>query len=196
MRVLVVFCHPLTESFQAGLHEVVVRELKAAGHEVDDCDLYAEGFTPVLSSAERANYYNVPSNREPVERYVQRILWAEALVFCFPTWNYNLPAMLKGFFDRLFLPGVSFEISPEGEIRTTLKHIRYVRAVVTYGSPRWAAFTMGDPPRKIMTRFLRLVIGAKVNIRYLAYYHVNKSTPETREKFKQRVAQLMHALPK
>lgn len=195
MRVLVIFCHPLKESFQAGLHDIIIRELKAAGHEVDDCDLYAEGFTPVLTQAERANYYNIPSNREPVERYVQRLMWAEALVFCFPTWNFSVPAMLKGFFDRIFLPGVSFEISPDGVVRTTLTHIRYIRAVVTYGSPWWVAWSMGDPSRKMITRFMRMITGGKTHIRYLAYYHVNKSTPDKREQFKHKVAGVMRALP-
>ena len=107
MRVLVLFAHPVETSFGAALHTAVVEELRAAGHEVDDCDLYAEDFNPVLTRAERLGYHDIPSNRMPVARYVERLEWAEALVFCFPTWCFGLPAMLKGFFDRVFLPGVS-----------------------------------------------------------------------------------------
>src|SRR6478736_372001 len=109
MRVLVVYCHPVETSFHAALHQEVLRNLRAAGHEVDDCDLYAEGFDPVLSREERLGYHEVPSNQLPLKRHVERLQWAEGIVFCFPTWCFGLPAMLKGYFDRLLLPGVAFE---------------------------------------------------------------------------------------
>ncbi|MEI8146698.1 MAG: NAD(P)H-dependent oxidoreductase, partial [Alphaproteobacteria bacterium] len=66
MRVLVVFCHPNPESYCAALHAEVVTSLKAGGHEVDDCDLYAEGFEPVMSRAERVGYHDLASNTLPV----------------------------------------------------------------------------------------------------------------------------------
>jgi putative NADPH-quinone reductase len=74
MRVLVVFAHPVETSFQAALHRTVVASLEKAGHEVDDCDLYAEAFNPVLSREERLHYHDIPANRVNVEPYVQRLL--------------------------------------------------------------------------------------------------------------------------
>ena len=71
MRVLVVYCHPVETSFHAALHQEVLQNLRAAGHEVDDCDLYAEGFDPVLSREERLGYHDVPSNRLPLARVSQ-----------------------------------------------------------------------------------------------------------------------------
>ena len=53
MRVLVLYCHPLDDSFNAAVHRAAVETLRAAGHEVDDCDLYAEGFDPVLRRDEQ-----------------------------------------------------------------------------------------------------------------------------------------------
>ena len=53
MRAMVVFSHPVPESFSAAVHHKVVKTLSARGWEVDDCDLYAEGFDPVLSCVER-----------------------------------------------------------------------------------------------------------------------------------------------
>jgi putative NADPH-quinone reductase len=81
MRVLVIFSHPVETSYQAALHAEVVQQLRGAGHEVDDCDLYAEEFNPVMSREERLGYHEVPHNRLPVQRYVDRLLWAEAVVF-------------------------------------------------------------------------------------------------------------------
>jgi NAD(P)H dehydrogenase (quinone) len=105
MRVLVLYCHPVEESFNGAVHAAALRGLRAARHEVDDCDLYAEGFNPVMSRAERVGYHEIPENRVPVAPYVARLLAAEALVIVSPVWNFGFPAMLKGFFDRVFLPG-------------------------------------------------------------------------------------------
>ena len=194
MRVLVIFSHPVETSFNAAMHRQVVESLRAAGHEVDDCDLYAEGFNPVMSREERLGYHEVPANRAPVEGYVDRLLWAEALVFCFPTWCFGLPAMLKGFFDRVLMPGVAFDISDPANVKPALTHIKRIVGVVTYGRPRWTAWFMGDPPRKSITRYLRQLTGGGVRVNYYAHYHMNMATPKSLNAFKQRVSRAMAAL--
>lgn len=191
MRVLVVYCHPVETSFHAALHGEVVRRLREAGHEVDDCDLYAEGFDPVLSRAERLGYHEVPSNREPLRAQVERLQRAEALVLCFPTWCFGPPAMLKGWFDRLLMPGVAFDISDPADVKPMLTHIRRIAAVVTYGRPRWMAWYMGDPPRKLVTRYLRRLTGQRARVDYHACYHMNVATPERRRRFKDHVGRVM-----
>jgi NAD(P)H dehydrogenase (quinone) len=191
MRILVVFCHPVETSFHASLHREVVDALRAGGHEVDDFDLYAEGFNPVLSREERLGYHEVPTNRIPVEPYLQRLERAEALVFCFPTWCFGLPAMLKGFFDRLLMPGVAFDISDPANVKPSLTHIRRISAVVTYGRPRWMAWYMGDPPRSIITRYLRALTGKGARIDYHAHYHMNMATPATLGRFREKVRKAM-----
>ena len=193
MRVLVVYCHPVETSFHAALHQEVLKNLKGAGHEVDDCDLYAEGFNPVLSREERLGYHDVPSNQLPLKGYVERLQWAEALVFCFPTWCFGLPAMLKGYFDRLFMPGVAFDISDPANVKPMLTHIKRVSAVVTYGRPRWVAWYMGDPPRKIITRYMKRLTGDTARVDFHAYYHMNIATEPRLARFKQRVGQAMAA---
>jgi putative NADPH-quinone reductase len=191
MRVLVVYCHPVETSFHAALHAEVVKNLKAAGHEVDDCDLYAEGFNPVLSREERLGYHDVPANQAPLRGYIDRLQWAEALVFCFPTWCFGLPAMLKGYFDRLFMPGVAFDISDPANVKPMLTHIKRISAVVTYGRPRWMALYMGDPPRKIITRYMYRLSGKKARVDYHAYYHMNIATEPRLKAFLARVGQAM-----
>ena len=152
MRVLLIFCHPVEDSYNAALHRVARAALERAGHAVDDCDLYAERFDPVLSRQERIDYHAPAINRAAVARYVERVLAAEALVLCFPVWNFGLPALLKGFFDRVFLPGVSFDLSEDGRIRPRLQHICKAGAIATYGRARPIAWYMGDPPRRVCTR--------------------------------------------
>ena len=95
MRVLLIFCHPLEHSYNAALHRAAKAALGRARHVVDDCDLYAESLDPVLLRRSPA------INRAAVVGYVGRLLAAEALVLCFSVWNFGLPALLKGFFDRV-----------------------------------------------------------------------------------------------
>ncbi len=194
MRVLVIYSHPVETSFNAALHGEVVERLRGAGHEVDDCDLYAEDFNPVMSRGERLGYHLIPQNQAPVQRYVDRVMWAEAIVFCFPTWCFGMPAMLKGFFDRVFMPGVAFDMSDPAHVKPALTHLRFVAAVTTYGRPRWTAFLMGDPPRKAITRYMRALTGGQAKVRYLAQYHMNVATRDLLDRFKGRVGDAMARL--
>lgn len=192
MRVLVLYAHPVETSYVAALHRTVVGGLAAAGHAVDDCDLYAEGFDPVMSREERLRYHAVPENRAPVEPHVARVLAAEALVVVHPVWNFGYPAILKGFIDRVFLPGVSFRMD-NGRVRPNLHNIAKLAIVATYGGDRVRAFLAGDPPRRLAKRVLRATIRPGAPVRYLAHYDMNRSTDRTRSRFLARVAEEMAA---
>lgn len=192
MRVLVLFAHPVETSYGAALHKAVVEELKAAGHEVDDCDLYAENFTAAMTRQERLDYQEVGPNRTHVEPYVQRLLAAEALVIVHPVWNFGYPAILKGFLDRVFLPGVSFKLVNR-KARPSLYNIRKCAFVCTYGGTRFRAWLMGDPPRKMAKRHMRITIKPGAPLGYYAHYDINRSTPESRERFMARVRSAMRS---
>jgi NAD(P)H dehydrogenase (quinone) len=193
MRVLVLFAHPCEDSYAAALHRQVVDQLLASGHEVDDCDLYREAFDPVLSRAERQGYHDVPANRANVATYVARLVRAEALVLVYPVWNFGFPAILKGFFDRVFLPGVSFDLV-DGKSKGALVNVRRIVAVTTYGGNRLRAILAGDPPRRLVTRMLRAAVHPFARCWYIARYDMNRSTPEVRKAFLEKVGRAMRAL--
>ncbi len=190
MRALVVFSHPVPESFSAALHQRVVKTLTEGGWEVDDCDLYAEGFQPVLTTEERRGYHAEPDNLAPVASYVERLRAADALVLVFPVWNFGYPAMLKGFFDRVFLPGVSFKIV-DGKVVGALHNITKLAAVTTYGGARIRALYVGDPPRRVVTRAVRHVIHPRAKRRYLALYDMNRADDAKRAAFLAKVEREM-----
>jgi len=190
MKVLVLHAHPVETSYNAALHRIIVDRLAAKGHEVDDCNLYAEDFDPRLTRAERLAYHDVDVNTEPVALYVERLRAAEALVLSFPVWNYGYPAILKGFFDRVFVPGVSFRMV-DGQVEPCLHNIRKVTTVTTYGGAWWRAVVMGNPPRKLVTRLLRFTVKPGAPFRFLAHYDMNNCTPETLEAFKAKVTRAM-----
>jgi len=193
MRVLVLYAHPVETSFNAALHAAIVETLKASGHDVDDCDLYAENFDPRLTREERIGYHEVGPNTEPVRGYVERVRAAEAIVLSFPVWNFGYPAILKGFFDRVFLPGVSFDLTPDGGVKPKLTNIKKVAAVCTYGGTRMRALLVGDPPRKAVKRVLRAQTAFSASVAYLAYYDMNRATEATCGAFLKRVKREMAA---
>ena len=185
MRAFVVFAHPVPESYSAALHKVVVDTIGSRGWEVDDCDLYAENFTPALSAEERRGYHDEPGNIEPVREYVDRLTGADALILVFPVWIFGFPAILKGFFDRVCVPGVSFRLE-NGRVYPNLTQIRKLAAVTTYGGTRLRALGVGDPPRRIVTRAVRFYCQPD-KLRYLALYDMNRADDAKRARFLERV---------
>ena len=136
LRILVVYAHPLETSFIAALHLRAVETLRAGWHSVDDLDLYAERFDPVMSREQFAHYVDARVNTREVESYVKRLRAAEALVMVFPVWFDGLPAMMQGYFQRVFLPGVALRIDESGLFHPTLWHLKRMAAVCTYGESR------------------------------------------------------------
>jgi NAD(P)H dehydrogenase (quinone) len=183
MRVLVLYAHPVETSFVSALHGEAVATLRARGHEVDDCDLNVEGFDPVMSRQDRIDYHDVRVNRTRVAPYVERLLAAEALVLVFPVWNYGFPAILKGFVDKVFLPGVSFDLGADGSYTPKLHNVKKMAAVCTYGGERWRTILMGDPPRRVVKRSLASLIAPGGKCSYIAHYDMNHSQPERRRGF-------------
>ncbi len=120
MKVLIVFTHPNSNSFNHALLENVSSGLKQAGHEIKIKNLYEEGFNPVLDSDDLSKLHN-GHTPERIVKEQKELLWAEGLVFIYPLWWFTPPAMLKGWFDVSFSNGVAFEYSDTGA-KGLLKH--------------------------------------------------------------------------
>jgi len=190
MRVLVVYAHPLETSFNAALHGRVLDALRKQGHEVDDCDLYAESFDHLLTRQHLVDYCDPCANRRGVEPYVDRLLAANALILVYPVWNEGFPAILKGFLDRVFVPGVSFKMDPDGSCKPALRNIDKLGAVCTYGCNRMTTILMGDPPRRVVKRLMRAMTGHPIRCDYVAHYDMNHTTPERRAGFQDKVTRV------
>jgi putative NADPH-quinone reductase len=192
----VVHAHPRTDSYNHALFRAVVETLERGGHQVIATDLYREDFDPRLTEAERGAYFAPTYDAAAVQRHVDDLRRADGIVFCFPTWWFSLPAILKGYFDRVWVPGVAFAHDLKGgRIKPLLTNIKTFGVVTSYGSPWWLVrFYAGDPGRKTLMRALKPMCGSGVRSFYLAHYDMDRSTPASREKFlarvRARVAQL------
>ncbi len=194
MRILYIYCHPLPESFHAAIRAKALDALDRAGHQVDLLDLYAENFNPVLSEDARRHYHDTSRNQSGLEDYVARLKSAEAIVLQFPTWCFGLPAMLKGFFDRMIMPGVAFDLSDPARVKPMLLNIKRIVGIVTYGRPRYMALWMCDPPRNIVKRYVRWFTGRKARVDYHALYHLNVASDAQRAAFMDRIHQALSTL--
>lgn len=186
MRVLVLFAHPLETSFVAALHARIVETLRMRGHEVDDLDLYAEQFDPVLSRQTLIDYLDPVANRAHVWPYVEQLLAAEALIMVSPVWHDGFPAILKGYFDRVFLPGVSFKVDQHGVFSPTLLNIKRLTAVCGYGADRRRTSHVGDPVRHFVMRGLAENAPC-ARCEYIALYGMDAATPQRRAQYLKRV---------
>ncbi|MDP4164463.1 MAG: NAD(P)H-dependent oxidoreductase [Bacillota bacterium] len=113
MKTLVIYTHPNPASFNAAIKETVVTELTSNGHEVKVRDLYEMNFNPILSGED---FVQISQNQTPADIKAEQdaIAWADQLVFIYPTWWTNMPAMLKGYIDRVFLNGFAFKYTENG----------------------------------------------------------------------------------
>lgn len=191
MRVMVVHAHPVETSFNRSLYNTVLDTLEERGHELDPLNLYDEHFDALLSREERIAYEDVPQNLTPaVKPYVDRLRAAEAVIFVHPVWNYGYPAILKGYFDRVFLPGVSF-ILEDGKLTPSLTNITKVAFVTTYGGNRWRTMIMGDPPRRLARRWAWATFRTPTPPKYLALYDMNNNREPQLRAFLERVRAAM-----
>ncbi|MEZ5802932.1 MAG: NAD(P)H-dependent oxidoreductase [Rhizobiaceae bacterium] len=188
MRVLVVYCHPVPESFGAALRDTVVASLREKGDEVRLVDLYAEDFNPVMGAEER-RHYNERASEDPVlKTHFAHLAWAEAIIFVYPTWWYGLPAMLKGWLDRVWATDVAFQLPKgDGPIVSLMTHISKLGVVTTCGAPWWLSVLIGQPGRKTLLRGMWALTGKGCRTVYLAHYNMDKSTSESRSKFVKKV---------
>jgi len=187
MRVMAILDHPWANSFNRAILDTVVSASVAAGHEVDALDLHHDGFNPVMSVEELAVYSSGRYLDPKVGEYQARLARAEYLYLVFPVWWETAPALLKGFFDKVFLPGWAFT---EADASPLLTHIRGATVITTMGAPR-AVHTSVEPA---VCRGTLEMVGVQ-QTRWINFLDVGNSTPETRALWLAEVASSVRAAP-
>lgn len=189
MRIQVVCCHPLTDSFDHALFRTAVETLEGNGHEVVATDLYREHFQPAMTERERRTYMGNDYDDSAVASYVQTLRTVDGLILCFPHWWFSMPAMLKGWVDRVWGPGTAFLYDEkDGHLRPNLHNISLFGVVTSYGSPWWVVHLFaGNAGHKVLMRGMKPLCARDAHSFYLAHYGMDASTPESRKAFLERV---------
>ncbi len=195
MRALVVLANPNPVSYGHALARATVDGLHAAGHTVDLLDLYADGFAAAMSTAERRAYDTDSPILDPqVAAHAELVGRCELLVFVYPTWWSGLPAILKGWLERVMVPGVGFRFDDDGRVRPGLAHVRRLVGVSTYGSPRSYVALVNDNGRRTITRTLRMSSGWRTRTTWLGLYRMDVRSDSDRAQFLARVRDRMARL--
>ncbi len=195
MRLLLILAHPIEDSFTTAVAEAARDALLAKGHSVDWLDLYREDFDPRLTQVERASYFAEPYDGAAVSPLITQLRAAEGLILVFPQWWFGFPAILKGYFDRVFAPGVAFAHSDSGGIVPRLTNIRLLHLLTTTGSPWWVVrLAMGDPVRRLLRRAIVPMCGKGTRFRMTSLHDMDRATAKKRSAHLERVRRLMSGI--
>ena len=142
MKTLIVFNHPHEGSFCRAILEAVQHGLKESGQQSGLIHLDKDGFDPVMRSKDLKAFAmagkGIPDALDDVDplvrKYKTKLEQAEHLVLIFPIWWMNMPAMMKGFIDKVIFPGVAYDME-EGRLRSRLKSLRQVTVISTMNTP-------------------------------------------------------------
>ena len=153
MKYLIVYAHPNPKSFNHAILETISQELQKKKRELTVRDLYRIGFNPVLSTKDLLAIQNgaVPKDIKKEQNYISK---ADTLIFIFPIWWSAMPAMLKGYIDRVFSLGFAYDIT-EDEVIGLLKG-KKVFIVTTTGASKENYEKMGA--FKMMTMSIDMAI--------------------------------------
>lgn len=183
-KVLLVHAHPIGDSFSSAIADAVEAGANEGGHAVRRRSLYAENFQPALTAKERACYMDAASGAKrlsaDVRSHITDLKWCDSVVFVYPTWWFNLPAMLKGYFDRTFVPGADCvwdfpskqpeEVIASNGLVPRLTNVKRIMGVSTYGASRHITLLAGDNGRNCIGTAMRSNFAPGCVCHWLALY--------------------------
>ncbi len=193
MKCLVVIAHPITDSACHAMARSAIDTLTEGGHEVQVEDLYETGFPPALTVHERRSYYAPAFDSTAVQSQVDRLLSADALVLVFPTWWFGFPAILKGWFDRVWAPGIAYDHASDlGPIKPRLHNLRRTLAITSLGSPWWVdRLVLRQPVRRVLKTALLGTCAPACRFEMLSLYKAERLTPNEVESFCSRIQRVL-----
>ncbi|MEM8811690.1 MAG: NAD(P)H-dependent oxidoreductase [Pseudomonadota bacterium] len=198
MRLLIVYCHPVPDSFTAAIRDTVLEAADGSGHETRLIDLYAEGFDPVMGETERRNYHTSGLNAEPepIRRHLEHLKWCEGLIYIFPIWWSGPPAMMKGWWDRVWIPNETFVMPTDTTgMEPGLANIRRLGLINTHGGPWWFwnLFLLGGG-RRVITQGSRGSLNPRCRRFTLDLHNMDSVSETARLNFLQKVARRIKRL--
>lgn len=179
MKTYIVLAYPNKKGLCYGAFVNVKRGLEEAGHEVRVSDLYEEHFDPALSFDAENKRRDLLYDKE-TQGYRDAILWAERIVFVFPIWWSGMPAILKGFFDRVFATGFAYDFKglfPVGHLKGKTAWI-----INTHDTPMLYATLFQQDYGKVLKRQILRTCGIKTT-KHFVLASTKRTDHEKRQKW-------------
>ena len=182
MKVTIVFNHPYEGSYCNAILNAVIKGLQKANHEIDLIHLDKDNFNPVMTSADLKAFIDKKPIDPKVIEYKQRLEQADHLVFIFPIWWELMPALTKGFIDKVIFPGVAYDYKNASNIlmKPLLTNIKSVTMITTMNTPGWLYWLLfGNAIKKAMLLGIFFKMGYK-NRKWITFNKVKMVTQEKR----------------
>lgn len=185
MKVVLVFNHPYDGSFCNAILNTVKSGLVKGNHEIDLIHLDKDNFNPVMTAADLKGFRDKKPVDPQVIEYSNRIKNADHLVFIFPIWWELMPAMTKGFIDKVIFPGVAYDYTNESNTRMKplWENLKGVTIITTMNTPQWLYLLLfGNAIKKAMIAGTFWKIGFK-NRKWISFNQVKMVSHDKRKKW-------------
>lgn len=189
MVTTIILAHPWHGSFNKSIMDALVEGLQMKNKKYEIIDLNADNFNPVMTQEDLALFSKGQSTDPLVEKYQNILRDTEQLIFIFPLWWFDVPAILKGFFDKVMLKDFAYVETTTG-LKGQLVHIKKTTVITTSNSPKWYIQTLaGNPIRNLLINTNLKGMGIK-NVSWVHCGDTKKDAQDKRIKFLDKVKQL------
>lgn len=188
MKTIIVYNHPYKGSFCNAILESVKKGALKAGHEVDIIDLDSDRFNPIMKEEDLLAFRNHQATDEQAIGYINRIKQADHLVLIFPIWWELMPAMTKGFIDKVIFPGSTYSYTKSGYgMQTMLNKLKSTTVITTMNTPKvMYKFIYGNAIKKALIKGTFKKSGCK-NVEWISFNMVKASSEKTRKRWLNKV---------
>ncbi|TLX77027.1 flavodoxin family protein [Labilibacter sediminis] len=189
MKTTIVFAHPWHGSFNKAILDAVINKLEAKSKEYHIIDLNKDNFNPVLQEKDLALYSKGETSDKLVLSYQEILKETSELIFMFPIWWYDLPAVLKGFVDKVMLKNFSYVETKYG-LKGILTHINKTAVITTSEYPTWyLKFLSGNPIKGTFINKTLKGVGLR-NIKWVNSEYTTSGKNEKRKEFLRKIESL------
>lgn len=185
MKVVIVFNHPYEGSFCNAILQAVTNGLNKGSHQIDLIHLDKDKFNPVMTAGDLKGFRDKKPIDPKVIEYSDKIKNADHLVFIFPIWWELMPAMTKGFVDKVIFPGVAYDYTNKENTRMKplWDNLKGVTMITTMNTPNWLYWLLfGNAIKKAMILETFWKIGFK-NRKWISFNQVKMVTQEKRQQW-------------
>lgn len=185
MRVVIVFNHPYDGSYCNAILANVTKGLQEGQHEIDLIHLDKDHFNPVMTSGDLKAFRDKKPIDPKVIEYKERLEKADHLIFIFPIWWELMPALTKGFIDKVIFPGVAYDYTNKENTRMKplFDKLQGVTVITTMNTPKWLySLLFGNAIKRALILGTFFKMGYK-NRTWISFNQVKGVTQEKRIKW-------------
>lgn len=189
----IIYAHPWDGSYNHAILTSVVDGLKTKGEKYQVIDLYKDQFNPAYSKEELRLYSKGETTYPLVKEYQKKLKESAELIFIFPIWWYDVPAILKGFLDKVLLPNFAYLEDKEGNYwKPLLTNIKKATVITTAPSSKELISYAGNAIEGILINSALVSIGIpQEHMKWIHFPEVKQTTTEKRKEFLEQLPSLI-----